>query len=151
MKLFLGADHRGFALKNLLYKQLAARGHEVTDCGAHELDPKDDYPRYAQKVAEGVATNPAGRGILLCGSGVGMDVVANKVRGVRATVGYKSDEVVHGRARDDINVLALAADSLSSESAEALVELFLMTPFGGEERDLRRQKEIEEIEAQNFK
>ena len=151
MKVFIGADHRGFALKNILYKQLVARGHEAVDCGPHKLDPQDDCPDYALKVAEGVAQNEGSRGILLCGSGVGMDVVANKVRGVRATVGYKSDEVVHGRARDDINVLALAADSLSSESAEALVELFLMTPFGGEERDLRRQKEIEEIEAQNFK
>ncbi|MEK7109319.1 MAG: RpiB/LacA/LacB family sugar-phosphate isomerase [Patescibacteria group bacterium] len=151
MKIFIGADHRGFALKNILYKQLVARGHEVTDCGPHKLDPADDYPDYAQKVAEGVAKNPDSRGILLCGSGVGMDVVANKVRGVRATVGYKSDEVVHGRARDDINVLALPADSLAPEQAEALVELFLITPFGGAERDLRRQKEIADLEAQNFK
>lgn len=151
MKIFIGADHRGFALKNILYKQLVARGHEVVDCGPQRLDPQDDYPDYAQKVAGGVAAHQESRGILLCGSGVGMDVVANKVRGVRATAGYKSDEVVHGRARDNINVLSLSADSLSSADAEALVELFLMTPFGGAERDVRRQQKISDIEAHNFK
>ena len=151
MKIFIGADHRGFALKNILYKQLVVRGHEVVDCGPQQLDPEDDYPDYAQKVAEGVAAHQEGRGILLCGSGVGMNVVANKVRGVRATVGYKSDEVVHGRARDNVNVLSLSADTLSVDAAEALVELFLMTPFGGAERDVRRQRKISDLEAKNGK
>lgn len=151
MRVFLGADHRGFALKNLLYKQLTARGHEAVDCGPTRLNPEDDYPDYALKVAENVAKNPESRGLLICGSGVGMDVVANKVRGARATVGYSANEVAHGRARDDINVLCLSADALSPADAEALVELFLMTPFGKAERDMRRQHKIADIEAQNFK
>jgi ribose 5-phosphate isomerase B len=151
VKIFLGADHRGFELKKGLYKWLAAKGHEVVDCGPHEKDPEDDYPDYALKVAQGVAQTPDSRGVLICGSGVGMDVVANKVRGARATVGYKSDEVAHGRARDDINVLCLSSDSLAPIEAEGLVELFLITPFGGAGRDLRRQQKIAAIEAQNFK
>jgi len=151
MKIFIGADHRGFGLKNILYKQLVARGHEVTDCGPQKLEPDDDYPDYALKVAQGVATHPGSRGVLLCGSGMGMDVAANKVRGVRATVGYSADAVTHGRSHDDINVLTLAADDLAPEQAEARVELFLMTPFDGAERNVRRQKKIAGIEAQNFK
>ena len=151
MKVFLGSDHRGFALKNLLYKDLLARGHEAVDCGPSSLNQDDDYPDYAAAVADRVAKTPASRGVLVCGSGVGMDVVANKARGVRATVGYKAEEVVHGRARDDINVLALSSDSLTHDEARALVELFLMTPFGAAPRDLRRQQKIADLESKNFK
>lgn len=151
MQVFIGADHRGFERKAQLYKWLRAQGHEVVDCGAHKLIPDDDYPDYALKVAREVAAHEGSRGVLVCGSGVGMDVVANKVRGVRATVGYKADEVVHGRARDDLNVLALSADMLSDADAQALVELFLMTPFGGEARDKRRQDKIAAAEAEHFK
>lgn len=151
MKIFIGADHRGFALKNLLYKQLVARGHEVVDCGPQRLDPGDDYPDFALKVAEGVAATPGSRGVLVCGSGMGMDVAANKVRGVRATVGYSADAITHARTHDDINTLALAADVLPPETAGAWVELFLMTPFGGEERNVRRLQKIAGIEQQNFK
>jgi ribose 5-phosphate isomerase B len=150
MKVFIGADHRGYALKNQLYKGLKAKGFDVVDCGPHRLDPDDDYPDFALSVAEGVARHEGSRGVLMCGSGVGMDIVANKVRGVRATVGYSADEVSHGRARDDVNVLALPADHAPAD-AEALLELFLMTPFGGAERDLRRQRKIAEIESNNFK
>jgi ribose 5-phosphate isomerase B len=151
MKIFIGADHRGFGLKNILYKQLVARGHQVTDCGPQKLDPADDYPDYALKVAQGVAAHPGSRGILLCGSGMGMDVAANKVRGVRATVGYSAEAILHARSHDDVNVLTFAADLLQPEAAEALCELFLMTPFGNEERNVRRLQKIAGIEAQNFK
>lgn len=151
MKLFIGADHRGFALKQVLYKQLVQRGHDVVDCGPSKLDPNDDYPDFAKKVGEGVAKNEGSRGILLCGSGIGMDVAANKVRGVRASVGYGADAITHARAHDDINVLSLPADILLPEEAEARIELFLMTPFGGEERNTRRLKKIADLEAQNFK
>lgn len=151
MKVYVGADHRGFELKNQIYKWLRSHGYEAIDCGPAKLSPDDDYPDYALKVAQGVAAHEGSRGVLICGSGVGMDIVANKVRGVRATVGYKSDEVVHGRARDNLNVLALSADSLAPRDAEALVELFLMTPFGGEPRDQRRQDKIIQIESEQFK
>lgn len=151
MKVFLGADHRGFALKQLLVTYLKAHGHEVVDCGPPTLDPQDDYPDYALTVAQAVAGEPESRGMLLCGSGMGMDVVANKVKGVRATVGYGADAIVHARSHDDINVLTLPADTLLPEEAEARAELFLMTPFGGEERNMRRLAKIAAIESENFK
>lgn len=151
MKIFLGADHRGFTLKNSLFKSLMARGHEVVDCGPHSLDKNDDYPDYAVKVAENVARNPGSRGILLCGSGMGMDVAANKVRGIRATIGYGADAVTHARAHDDVNVLTLAADTLYPEEAEARAELFLMTPFSNDDRQLRRLRKIAAIEEKYFK
>jgi ribose 5-phosphate isomerase B len=151
VKIFIGADHRGFALKQALYKHLIGHGHEVTDVGAHGLNTKDDYPDFALKVAQGVAQHAGSYGILLCGSGMGMDVVANKVRGVRATVGYSADSITHARSHDDINVLTLAADVLAPHDAEAFVELFLITPFGGDERNVRRLKKIAAIEEDNFK
>jgi ribose 5-phosphate isomerase B len=151
MKVFIGADHRGYQLKNNLYKWLRTKGYDAVDCGPHELKADDDYPDFALSVGEGVARHEGSRGVLMCGSGVGMDIVANKVRGVRATLGLNADTVVHGRARDDINVLVMSADLLDAPAAESLMELFLMTPFGAAERDLRRQRKIADIEAQNFK
>lgn len=146
MKVFFGADHRGFDLKNRLYKRLKVQGHEVVDCGPEELSPQDDYPDYAEKVAKKVAAEAGSLGILLCGSGVGVAVAANKVRGARAAIGYRAEEVTHGRARDNINVLALSSDYLSPEDAFALADLFISTPFGGEERDVRRLEKITGIE-----
>ncbi len=151
MKIFIGADHGGYALKNILYKQLVAKGHSVTDCGPQVLNPEDDYPDYARKVAEGVAKNAGSRGVLLCRSGLGVGVVANKVRGVRAGLGLSANAVMHGRVNDDLNVLTLAADAITEHDAEAFVELFLITPFGGEERNVRRLQKIADLEAQNFK
>ena len=108
MKIFIGADHRGYPLKEALEAYLLEKGHTIEDKGAFELNPTDDYPDFAYPVAKAVAEDPSARGILLCGSGMGMDVVANKVRGVRATVGYSKDAIHHARAHDDINVITLA-------------------------------------------
>lgn len=151
MQVFIGADHRGYQLKTLLYKWLRAHGHDAVDCGPAALVPDDDYPDYAAKVAKEVAAHAGSRGVVVCGSGVGVEVVANKVRGVRAASALSADTVAHGRARDDMNVLALSADTLDARSAEALVELFLMTPFGAEPRDVRRQEKIAALESENFK
>ena len=151
MRIFIGADHRGFALKQRLARFLSGKGHDVVDCGAAALNPDDDYPDFALRVAQKVAANPGSFGMLLCGSGLGMDVVANKTKGVRASLCTNSDLVAHGRSRDNLNVLCLPADSMEAHDAEALAELFLTTPYGNSERDARRQKKIAEIEEQNFK
>ena len=145
-KVFIAADHRGYALKERLKTYLGNKGFVVEDKGAFEEDPNDDYPDFALPVARAVAADPESRGILLCGSGMGMDVAANKVRGVRATVGYSSESVVHARAHDDINVITLAADVENEADAERLADLFLATPFSGEERHVRRLEKIAAIE-----
>lgn len=145
-KIFIGADHRGFEDKEALKQHLVTAGHEVVDHGAHEHNPRDDYPDFAYPVAKAVAEEPGSFGILLCGSGMGMDVVANKVRGVRATVGYSKDAIVHARSHDDINVLTLAADELEHDELFAYADAFLATGRDLDERHLRRLKKIQAIE-----
>ena len=150
MKVFIGADHRGFKLKESLKEHLLSRGVEVGDGGAFSLDPEDDYPDFAYRVARAVAKEPGTFGILLCGSGMGMDVVANKVRGIRATVGYSKESIVHARTNDDINVLTLPADALNASQAATLVNLFLATAFDGAERSRRRLAKVEAVEEREF-
>lgn len=152
MKVFLGADHRGLELKEKLKEWLSSKGYEVHDLGAHRLEPDDDYPDFAIAVAEKIAKDPTeSRGVLLCGSGTGMDVVANKVRGVRATIAWSRDAAEHARARDNANVVSISADWTLPEVAREIVRVFLETEFGNAERDLRRLQEIVKIEEQNFK
>lgn len=152
MKIFLGADHRGFELKEKLKEWLLTKGYEVHDLGAYRLDPADDYPDFAVAVAEKVSEDAAAnRGVLLCGSGVGMDVAANKVRGVRATVVWSTDAAEHARSRDNANVVSLAADWTPPDMAREIVRVFLETEFGQAERDVRRLKKIAEIEEKNFR
>lgn len=152
MKVFLGSDHRGFDLKEKMKEWLAAKGYEVHDLGASRFDPSDDYPDFAKAVAEKVAEDPAAnRGVLICGSGTGMDVVANKVRSVRATVVWSKDAAVHARERNDANVVSVAADWTQPEVAREIVRTFLETEFGQAERDVRRLDKIAAVEEKNFK
>lgn len=151
MKGFLGADHRGFKLKEELKKFLIEKGYEVEDVGAFQYDQNDDYPDFALEVAEKVSENSEGRGILLCGSGAGMDVVANKVKGIRATTAFSKEIVRAARNDDDINVISLPADFLNSAEAAGIAEIFLKTPFGEAERYRRRLKKLAEIEEKNCK
>jgi len=146
MKIFLGADHRGFELKERLKKWLSSRGYEYEDLGAHELDPKDDYTHYASKVGEAVGVDHVDRGILICGSGIGADVVANKFKGVRAGLGKNEKQVAAGRNDDDMNVLVLASDFTTQKEAEEMVRVFLETKFESSERFKRRLSDIEKIE-----
>lgn len=151
-KVILAADHRGFALKEALEKYLREKEYDVDDVGALKNDPNDDYPDFAYEGALRVAENPLeNRGVFLCGSGMGMDVVANKVRNIRATVAYSRESARHARTNDNINVITLAADIISSEEAKSIVEIFLITPFSEEERHIRRLKKISRIEEDNFK
>jgi ribose 5-phosphate isomerase B len=146
MIIYLGADHRGFALKERIKAVLKEEAYTVEDLGAAALAPDDDYPDYARAVAEKVAENPAeGRGILVCGSGIGVDVVANKFHGVRAALALSPDHVYEGRHDDDVNVLALAADFTDADAALKAVKVFLSTPF--DEKDARYARRLKKVSA----
>jgi ribose 5-phosphate isomerase B len=150
MLVYIGADHRGFRLKEFLKKYLQEGGYEVKDVGNHRLDPEDDYPDYAMKVAKEVSLNPEQvRGIIICGSGVGVDVVANKYPNVRSALASTPDQAVSSRRDDDTNVLSLAADFLTEREAEKITSTWLQTDFSEEERHRRRLEKIEKIEESN--
>ena len=147
MTIYLGADHRGFNLKERLKRELVNNAYDVVDCGAPKLVPDDDYPDYASAVAAKVSAAPdMGRGIVICGSGFGVDIVANKFNGVRAGLAISSDHAYQGRHDDGLNVLALAADFVDEATAINIVKVFLTTPFAKEERYARRLQKIERIE-----
>ena len=169
MKIFIGADHRGYELKEQLKSWLEAMGHAIVDCGNSDLDPGDDYPDFAIAVGEKVAASMAsnnrvtkgddsqhqnqsasadqGLGIVICGSGVGASIAANKVVGVRAGQALSSKEVEHARSRDQINVLSLSADYLGLDQAKKLVQTFLTTKIAGNEKDERRIEKISRYES----
>mgnify|MGYP001574488983 CR=1 FL=1 len=148
MEIYIGADHRGFRMKNDLLLWFHNHGYEVTDIGSHKEDPEDNYPEYAQLLAEAVAQDPENRrGILLCGSGAGMAVAANKVKGIRAALIHDASIAKSARNDDNINVLALGADFVSSDTAEQVIQAFLKTPFSGADRHARRIEMIGKMEG----
>lgn len=149
MKIFLGADHRGYELKEKIAQWLFEMDHAFHDVGAMNFDETDDYTKYAEDVASLVAENENSRGVLLCGSGVGVDVVANKFDGIRASIGKSVDQVKAGRNDDDMNVLVIASDYTTEKETKAMLIAFLETKFSGKARHERRLEEIEKIEANN--
>jgi len=147
MKVYFGADHRGFRLKQQLLIFVRGLGFEAIDLGNTVLDMDDDYADFAAKVGGAVGHDPEhARGIVLCGSGAGVDATVNKVKGVRATIGFSSAQITDARRDDDINILALASGFLGETEAEEIVERFLKTLFSGEERHKRRIEKITAIE-----
>lgn len=147
MLIYIGADHRGFNLKETLKKSLKEQGYEVVDVGNEIYDENDDYPDFAKLVAREVSEDPTGRrGILICGSGAGVDIMANKFKGVRSVLAISSDQVYASRHDDDTNVLSLAADFIDGETAKKIVETWLATPFSTEENYKRRLDKISEVE-----
>lgn len=140
MKVALGADHRGFGLKEDLKRWLAAYGHEVIDLGPANAD-RVDYPDYAFKVADAVARHRADRGILICSTGIGMSIAANKVRGVRAALADSVRLARLSREHNDANVLCLGADFLSASEARRIVGVWLRTEFAGG-RHARRVRKL---------
>jgi len=147
MRIAIGADHRGWALKSALVPWLMARGHEVSDEGTH--DPQSvDYPDYAQRVASKVARGEAERGVLICATGVGMAIAANKVHGIRATTCSDEETARLCRQHNDVNVLCLPGDRLDPATAERIVEVWLATPFEGG-RHARRLDKVSQIEQQS--
>jgi len=149
MRIAIGADHGGFELKNELAGQLKQAGHEVVDVGAHAYDASDDYPDFARLIAETVASGRAQRGVLICGSGVGASIAANKVKGVRAAVCHDTYSAHQGVEHDDMNVLCLGARIVGAELARELVMAFVGAQFSGEERHVRRLNKVLAIEHQS--
>lgn len=143
MKIYIGADHRGFELKNKLIDFLRQQKHEVVDQGNTVYDKDDDYPVFAAAVAHAVAGDPQALGIVVCGSGVGVDIAANKVAGVRAGLCETPDQATAARRDDNVNVLALAADFVDEKTAQAIVGAFIGTSFDGAPRHQRRVDELE--------
>lgn len=146
MKLFIGADHRGFDLKNKLIEYLQELDIRVEDLGNYEYDPLDDYPDYTQKVAQTVLQNPDEYlGIVICGSGIGVSMVANRFRHIRCGLGFRKDQVTHGRENDHMNMLSLASDYLTFEEAKGLVDAFIHTQPKEDEKYNRRIEKMETI------
>jgi len=147
MLIYVGADHRGFHLKEVLKEYLKKSGYEVVDVGNDQLVPGDDYPDFAALAARKVSMDPVNsRGILVCGSGVGMDIVANKFSHVRSVLAMNPDQVMASRNDDDTNVLCFGADHIEEADAKRIVGAWLPTKFSEEERFQRRLKKIEDIE-----
>ncbi len=145
MRVTIGSDHAGFALKEALAAYLREEGHQVVDVGAHSLEPVD-YPDSAAAVARSVLSGESERGILLCGSGVGASVAANKIPGIRAGVCHDTYSAHQGVEHDDMNVLVLGARIVGPELARELVRSFLGARFTGEERHVRRLRKIAALE-----
>ena len=145
MRVAIGADHAGFELKGLIIDHLAQAGHEIFDVGTHSEEPVD-YPDYARAVAEAILSGNADRGVLVCGSGVGACVAANKLAGIRAGLCHDTYSAHQGVEHDDMNVLCLGARVIGPELALELVSAFLAARFSGEERHRRRVAKIEALE-----
>jgi len=142
----LGADHGGYSLKTELAPWLQSQGYEVLDLGAHSLDPADDYPDFAEATARAVVAGRAERGILICGSGVGASVAANKVPGIRACVCHDTYSAHQGVEHDEMNVLCLGGRIIGIELAKELAAAFLNARFTGEERHRRRMDKVAAME-----
>jgi RpiB/LacA/LacB family sugar-phosphate isomerase len=147
VKIVLGADHAGFDLKQALSGQLRQAGHVVEDVGADTLRPDDDYVDYALGVARAVAERRVERGVLLCGSGVGATVAANRIAGVRACVCHDTYSAHQGVEHDDMNVLVLGARVIGLQLACELVNAFLAASFTAEPRHVRRLEKIRQLES----
>jgi ribose 5-phosphate isomerase B len=148
MRVAFAADHAGAALKDALLVRLAAAdlGHELIDLGGDGSDPEDDYPLFAQRLGGAIRDGSAERGILICGSGVGASVAANKIRGVRAAVCHDTYSAHQGVEHDDMNVLTLGSRVIGPEPAYECATAFLAAGFSGEPRHRRRLGEVLAIE-----
>jgi ribose 5-phosphate isomerase B len=150
MRVAIGADHGGFLLKGIIIEFLKGRGDEVLDMGAHSAEPSD-YPDYARAVSEAVLNAHADRGILVCGSGVGASIAANKFPGIRAAVCHDTFSARQGVEDDDMNVLSLGERVIGPELAKEIVTSFLDARFSGAERHTRRIGKVKQIEKEFMK
>ena len=146
MKVAVGADHAGFNLKGEIVRWLESKGHRVNDIGAHELDPNDDYPDYSAAVARVILSGDAERGIIICGSGVGASITANKVKGIRACLCHDTYSARQGVEHDDMNVICIGGRVIGIEMAKAVLDAFLDANFLPEPRFLRRLGKIIQVE-----
>lgn len=146
MRIAVGSDHAGFELKQSVAAYLGSLGHQIVDVGTHSTDPVD-YPDYAEAVAAAVLDGRAERAVLICGSGVGASVAANKVPGIRAGLCHDTYSAHQGVEHDEMNVLVLGSRVIGSELAHELARTFLGAQFTGEERHVRRVGKVNAIEA----
>ena len=147
MKIAVGVDHGGFALKADIIEVLRQARHEVVDVGAQSLDPSDDYPDFALAVGQAVQRGEAERGIIVCGSGVGACVAANKLHGIRAGICHDTYSAHQGVEHDNMNVLCLGARIVGTELTRELVRAFVSAQFSGAERHVRRLAKVKAIEG----
>jgi len=148
VKLVIAADHAGFPLKEEVRAYLTKGGHEIVDLGAFTVDPQDDYPDYAERVGEAIVQGEAKRGVLICGSGVGVCVASNKIPGIRAGMCHDTYSAHQGVEHDDMNVIVLGARIVGTSLAYELVDAFIKAKFiSNEERFTRRFKKVLAIEA----
>ena len=147
MRIVVGADHRGYELKDEIAAVLKRDGHEVLDVGTSS-DESVDYPDYARAIGEALTDGRAERGVLVCGSGVGASIAANKIRGVRAALCHDTYSARQGVEHDDMNVLCLGSRVVGPELALELVRAFLDARLSGEERYRRRLEKVAEMERQ---
>lgn len=148
MTIFIAADHRGFELKNKIIEYLHEKNIRIEDLGNYQYEPQDDYPKFAQKVAQAVLQNPQMYlGIVICGSGVGVSIVANRFPGIRCAIGFKKEQVAHARENDHVNTLALPSDYIDFEKTKELIDTFLETKTKQEEKYLRRINELDQIKT----
>jgi len=145
MIIYLGADHRGFNLKESIKKLLDESGYTVEDVGAESYDERDDYPDFAKYVGQKVDVDVNSKGVLVCGSGVGMDAAVNKFTNVRGALCFSPDQAMASRNDDDANVLILAADFTDEETAKKIASIWLQTSFSGEDRHKRRIAKVRDI------
>lgn len=150
MQIFIASDHGGFKLKEELKKYLTVLGNQVIDCGNTVYNSTDDYPDFAIPLAQAVANDKNGRGILICRNGVGVNIVANRHQGVRAVSTYDIDIARTSRADDNTNVLCLPADFVSMPKAKQLIKIWLSTSFSNAPRHKRRLKKVDSIPSYNL-
>ncbi len=146
MRVYLGSDHAGFELKSRLMARLAELGHEPVDCGPAAYDPEDDYPPYVLLAATRTAAEPGSLGIVIGGSGNGEAIAANKVPGVRCALAFSEETARLGREHNDANVVSLGARMYAEADALRYAEIFLATAFSGEQRHVRRLRELADYE-----
>jgi ribose 5-phosphate isomerase B len=147
VRIAIGADHAGYPLNELVIEELRHAGHDLIDFGTHDGSVPDDYPDYAKQVGEAVQTQNAEIGILICGSGVGAAVAANKLVGIRAALCGDTYSAHQSREHDDCNVLCLGSRVVGVELALDIVRAFVAARFTGEERHRRRLEKIKKLEA----
>lgn len=146
MKIYIGADHAGFELKEYTKTYLQKNNYQVVDCGAFSFDKNDDYPDFISKVAKNVAKDNTSKGIVFGKSGAGECIVANKIKGIRAVLGFTKENVVLARTHNDANILAVGSKFTRNDSACEFAKLFLETAFSNQERHKRRIGKIKDIE-----
>jgi len=150
MKIYLGADHNGFERKAQLAEYLQKNGYEVVDEGDGERQPEDDFPQFAGRVVQAMRGDEdpvQARGILICGSGQGMCIAANRFKGVRAALAFDQEEARASRNDEDSNILCLSSRYLDFDKTISIIHTWLMTPFAGAPRYKRRIQQLDELEA----